>query len=61
MHGDAVNLAANIEQENKRYGTDILIAESTVSQLENRYDLSVVDSVATKGRNTPVTMYTIHR
>ena len=61
VHGDTVNLAAHIEQENKRYGTDILIAESTARKLDNRFTLNMVDTVAIKSRATPVTLYTIKR
>lgn len=61
VHGDAVNLAAHIEQENKQYGTDILITRSTADRLGDRFKLSVVDTVAIKGRNTPVTLYTIKK
>ncbi|MFC1665678.1 adenylate/guanylate cyclase domain-containing protein [Pseudomonadota bacterium] len=61
VHGDAVNLAAHIEQVNKIYGTQVLITESTVSQLGNRFDLRIVDTIAVKGRSNSVTLYSVNR
>ncbi|MFC1666018.1 adenylate/guanylate cyclase domain-containing protein, partial [Pseudomonadota bacterium] len=61
VHGDAVNLAAHVEQVNKSYGTEILITENTVSQLGNRFKLSAVDTIAIKGRSKPITLYSVNR
>ena len=44
--GDAVNLAARIESANKRYGSNLLISDATLSRLENpdQFDLRRIGS-----------------
>jgi PAS domain S-box-containing protein len=59
VHGDAVNLAARIEQENKRLGTDILVAEATVSKTRKKTSFRYVDTVVLRGRQKPVALYAI--
>ena len=59
VHGDAVNLAARIEQENKRLGTDILVAEATVLQIGEAMSFRPVETTPIRGRQKPVTLYAI--
>ena len=59
VHGDAVNLAARIEQQNKQFGTDILIAEATVSKTRKDMNFRPVETITVRGRRNPVTLYTI--
>lgn len=57
VHGDAVNLAARLEQLNKEYGTSTLISETTVELLKGDYNLRAVGSVQIRGKHEPVTVY----
>lgn len=59
VHGDAVNLTARIEQENKRLGTDILVSEATVSRIKKEMPFRYVDTVVLRGRQKPVALYAI--
>ena len=59
VHGDTVNLAARIEQENKRLGTDILVAEATVLEIGEAISFRPVETTSIRGRRKPVTLYTI--
>lgn len=51
VHGDAVNVAARLEQLNKRYGTLVLVSDTTVAQLEENYPLHTVGEVAIRGKS----------
>ena len=59
VHGDAVNLTARIEQENKNFNTEILIAEETVLQIGKAMPFHPVDTITVRGRRNPVSLYTI--
>jgi len=59
VHGDAVNLAARIEQENKRFGTQILITETTEKEIGDEFDCRVVETISVRGRRQPVTIYVV--
>ena len=58
VHGDAVNLAARLEQLNKEFGTELLVDEETVRRLGERAPLKFVDEVKIRGRDTSVRIYT---
>ena len=58
VHGDAVNLAARLEQLNKEYGTGTLVSEDTVRQVD-LVQFRKLGSVDVRGRSVPVTIYTI--
>jgi class 3 adenylate cyclase len=57
VHGDAVNLAARLEQLNKQYGTLVLVSETTTAQLKDDYPLDPVGEVAIRGKATPVRIF----
>jgi PAS domain S-box-containing protein len=59
VHGDAVNLAARIEQENKRLGTKILIAEATKKEIGDGFECRAVETISVRGRRQPVTIYAV--
>jgi PAS domain S-box-containing protein len=59
VHGDAVNLAARIEQENKRLGTRILITDATVREIGDEFQARAIGTISVPGRNKPVTVYTV--
>ena len=57
VHGDAVNLAARLEQLNKDYGTLVLVSGSTVSLLADTYPLESIGEVAIRGKHEPVELF----
>jgi len=57
VHGDAVNLAARLEQLNKEYETGILVSEDTVRQVGFK-QFRKLGTVDVRGRSVPVTVYT---
>ncbi|MCZ6771623.1 MAG: adenylate/guanylate cyclase domain-containing protein [Proteobacteria bacterium] len=59
VHGDAVNVAARIEEMNKRYGTRLLVAQSTVDLAGAEFDFLPVGEVPVRGRQLPVTLYRV--
>ena len=59
VHGDAVNLTARIEAENKRFGTDILVSDATVDRLDGRIRFEAVDTIRVRGREQLVTLHQI--
>jgi len=60
--GDTVNLAARLEGLNRRYGSGILISDTTYKAV--RHDAGIlareVDAVRVKGRRTPCVLYEIY-
>ncbi len=58
VHGDAVNLAARLEQLNKQLGTHLLVDEETVRRLDESASLEFVDEVKVRGRDSTVRVYT---
>ncbi len=61
VHGDAVNLAARLEQLNKNYDTTILISQATVDELSDQSVTRLVDEVNVSGKSKRVTVYTIRQ
>ncbi|MFY9314681.1 MAG: adenylate/guanylate cyclase domain-containing protein [Burkholderiales bacterium] len=59
VHGDEVNIAARLEQLNKKYGTYILATESTVRAAGNGFAFRRMDSVTVRGRTAPTEIYTL--
>jgi adenylate cyclase len=60
VHGDAVNLAARLEGLNKEYGTQVLIAGTTVDLLKGSYALAPIGSVAVRGRSGTVNVFKLN-
>lgn len=58
VHGDEVNVAARLEQLNKKYGTYILATENTVRAAGAAFAFRRVDEVTVRGRATPTQLYT---
>lgn len=58
VHGDAVNLAARLEQLNKEHGTTILISAAT-AELTEGFDLRPMGSVPIRGKSAEVAIYTV--
>jgi len=59
VHGDEVNIAARLEQLNKKYGTYILLSESTVRAAGGHFSFRPVDEIAVRGRVGPTRTYTV--
>lgn len=57
VHGDAVNLAARLEQVNKTMGTRVLISGSTVDRLASGQDVEAVGEIQVRGKRKPVPVY----
>ena len=57
VYGDAVNLAARLEQLNKDYGTRVLISGATRELLNGAYELAPVGEVVVRGKTVPVKLY----
>jgi adenylate cyclase len=55
--GDVVNVASRLESLNKRYGTDILIGEATLSEAGEGIVTRRVDKVAVYGRRGGIAVY----
>jgi adenylate cyclase len=59
VHGDEVNIAARLEQLNKKYATYLLASESTVRAAGGGFAFRRVDEIAVRGRTAPTTVYTL--
>ena len=59
VHGDEVNIAARLEQLNKKYGTYVLATESTVTAAGTSFEFRRVDEVIVRGRATPTVIHTL--
>jgi adenylate cyclase len=56
--GDAVNLAARIEQLNKQYGSELLISEAVWEAMGQRIEGAIaIEPVHVKGRQAPVRLF----
>jgi len=59
VHGDEVNIAARLEQLNKKYGTYLLASESAVRAASGAFAFRLVDEIAVRGRAAPTRVYTL--
>lgn len=59
VHGDAVNLAARLEQLNKEHGTRILVSADTVSLLRGHYRLEAMGAMQVRGKSEPVEIFAL--
>ena len=57
VHGDEVNIAARLEQLNKKYGTYVLVTESTCRGAGPGFTFRRVDQVTVRGRTAPTVIY----
>ena len=57
VHGDAVNLAARLQEKNKETGTRLLVAEETVEALQDKSALRSVGQVEVRGRERLANIY----
>jgi adenylate cyclase len=59
VHGDEVNIAARLEQLNKKYGTYLLASESAVRAAGSEFSFKRVDEITVRGRGAPTRVYTL--
>lgn len=57
VHGDAVNIAARLEQMNKGMGTRLLVSETTIAKLGSSAGFAPLGEVAVRGKLAPVRVY----
>jgi len=59
VHGDEVNIAARLEQLNKKYGTYVLATENAVHAAGGEFRFARVDEVMLRGRQGSTVIYTL--
>ena len=57
VHGDAVNVAARLEQLNKNYGTYLLMDQATIDSLSLPMPVQFVDEVKIRGKERFVRVF----
>jgi len=57
--GDAANLASRLEGQSKSYGVTIILGEETATAIENDLFNIELDSIAVKGKNDAVRIFTV--
>ena len=57
VHGDAVNLAARLEQLNKAYGSSILVSESTTKITGDGFPYEAIGTITVPGKKEPVGLF----
>ena len=59
--GDAVNVAARIEETTKKYGVSLLISDHTFRSLKDpsKYHMREIDRVKVKGKTEPITIWEV--
>jgi len=59
VHGDTVNLAARLQELNKLYQTQILVAAATRQLVGEGFDFRRVDEATIRGHEAHVEVYTL--
>lgn len=59
VHGDAVNLAARLEQLNKEYGSHILIAQRTAQLAGDGFALREIGKISIRGHEDSILVYEV--
>lgn len=57
--GDTVNVASRLEGLTKEFKVKIVIGETTKNKIQDKYNFKFLGSVAVKGRNEPINIYTV--
>ncbi len=57
--GDTVNLASRLESITKEYQSPLVFSEYTYEKIKNSIDCKLLGNVKVKGREQPVTIYTV--
>ena len=59
VHGDSVNIAAQLEQLNRKYGIYILAGENTVAACGGEFIFEQMGEVTVRGRQAKTKIYTV--
>ena len=59
VHGDAVNVAARLEQLNKERGTRVLVSGNTVEMLRDTYALQRLGDLPVRGKSATLEVYSL--
>lgn len=59
VHGDVVNIAARLQEMNKKFGTRILVAGATKSACESYFDFEALGEISLRGKNKTVKVFTL--
>lgn len=59
VYGDAVNIAARLEQLNKEHGTWIMVSEETMVEADGSFIFHHVGETVVRGRSKPTVVYTL--
>lgn len=59
VHGDAVNLAARLEELNKQFDTRILVAETTRRLADRAFEFISLGEATVRGRSERIPVYTL--
>ncbi len=57
--GDTVNLASRLESITKEYKSPLIFSEYTYEKVKDKFDCKLIGNVKVKGREQPVTIYTL--
>ena len=57
VYGDAVNLAARLEQMNKEHGSLVLVSGNTVDSLSENHPMEPLGEVEVRGKNQLVRIF----
>jgi len=57
--GDAVNVAARLEQLNKQYGTQVLVGHNTFELARDDFDFERIGDIKLKGKHKPLDVYKV--
>jgi adenylate cyclase len=55
--GDPVNLASRLESQNRTYGTNVIVGQTTYEAAKYEFVFRRLDTVTVKGRDEPVKIY----
>ena len=57
--GDSVNVASRIQEQTKKFQTDILVSATTESLLNHEFKLHKLDMTTLKGKTEPITLFAL--